>query len=75
MEKQAAVFNDFYNTPANLVNELANIRNEPENVGNEPVYYYSKSLKNSEPLHGCAFNGALLTCVHVRGAVILIGKV
>lgn len=58
-------------TPANPVNEPANIGNEPENVGNEPVYYYSKSLKNSEPLHGCAFNGALSTCVHVRGAIIL----
>lgn len=58
-------------TPAKPVNEPANIGNEPENVGNEPVYYYSKSLKNSEPLHGCAFNGALSTCVHVRGAIIL----
>lgn len=58
-------------TPAKPVNEPENIGNEPENVGNEPVYYYSKSLKNSEPLHGCAFNGALSTCVHVRGAIIL----
>mgnify|MGYP000706823867 FL=1 len=34
------------------------------------TYYYSKSIKNGEPLHGCAFNGAMSTCVHVRGAVI-----
>ncbi|MDY2959787.1 MAG: nitrogenase component 1 [Hornefia sp.] len=37
----------------------------------KPVYYFSKSLKNSEPLHGCAFNGALSTCAHLKGTVIL----
>ena len=33
--------------------------------------YYSKNVKYSEPLHGCAFNGALSSAVHLRGAVVL----
>lgn len=44
---------------------------ENDNPLEKPVYYFSKSLKNSEPLHGCAFNGALSTCAHLRGTVIL----
>lgn len=51
--------------------EEATCSEQIENPLEKPVYYFSKSLKNSEALHGCAFNGALSTCVHLKGAVIL----
>ena len=33
--------------------------------------YLSKNVRNSEPLHGCAFNGAVSTAVHLSDAVVL----
>lgn len=33
--------------------------------------YLSKNMVRSEPLHGCAFNGAVSMSVHIRDAVIL----
>ena len=37
----------------------------------DPDRYLSKSLIRSEPLHGCAFNGAMSASVHIQDAVIL----
>ena len=45
--------------------------NDDQSPMDKSVYYFSKSLKNSEPLHGCAFNGGLSTSVHLKGAVVL----
>lgn len=36
-----------------------------------PNRYLSKSVKNSDPLQGCAFNGAISTAVHLNDAIIL----
>lgn len=36
-----------------------------------PDRYLSKNLIRGEPLHGCAFNGALSTAVHLNDAVVL----
>lgn len=33
--------------------------------------YLSKNMVRDEPLHGCAFNGALTMSVHIRDAVVL----
>ncbi len=33
--------------------------------------YLSKNVRNSEPLHGCAFNGAVSTAAHLSDAVVL----
>jgi nitrogenase iron protein len=33
--------------------------------------YLSKNLIRGEPLHGCAFNGAVSTAVHLRDALVL----
>lgn len=33
--------------------------------------YLSKNVLRSEPLHGCAFNGALTMSIHLRDAVII----
>ncbi|MCL2367275.1 MAG: AAA family ATPase, partial [Oscillospiraceae bacterium] len=35
------------------------------------AHYYSKNVMRGEPLHGCAFNGAMGVCVHIKGAVSL----
>jgi len=35
------------------------------------THYYSKNIMHGEPLHGCAFNGAMGVCIHVKGAVSL----
>jgi len=35
------------------------------------THYYSKNVMRGEPLHGCAFNGAMGVCVHVKGSVSL----
>ena len=37
----------------------------------EQGLYLSKNLIKGEPLHGCAFNGALCTAVHLKDAVVL----
>ncbi|MDR3270253.1 MAG: AAA family ATPase [Peptococcaceae bacterium] len=37
----------------------------------DPNRYLSKNVVRSEPLHGCAFNGALSVSIHIRDAVIL----
>jgi nitrogenase subunit NifH/nitrogenase molybdenum-iron protein alpha/beta subunit len=37
----------------------------------DPNRYLSKNVLRSEPLHGCAFNGAIVTSVQIRDAVIL----
>ncbi len=37
----------------------------------DPNRYLSKNLIRREPLHGCAFNGAMSACVHVQDAVVL----
>jgi nitrogenase iron protein len=37
----------------------------------DPNRYLSKNVIRSEPLHGCAFNGAMSASVHIRDAVIL----
>ena len=36
-----------------------------------PNRYLSKSVKNSDPLQGCAFNGAVSTALHLNDAVVL----
>ncbi len=36
-----------------------------------PNRYLSKNMVHNEPLFGCAFNGAMSMCVHVRDAVVL----
>ena len=36
-----------------------------------PNRYLSKNIIRSEPLHGCAFNGAVTMSIHIRDAVIL----
>jgi nitrogenase iron protein len=36
-----------------------------------PNRYLSKNVLHSEPLHGCAFNGAMSLCAHIRDAVVL----
>lgn len=36
-----------------------------------PNRYLSKNMVRDEPLHGCAFNGAVTMSIHVRDAVIL----
>lgn len=36
-----------------------------------PNRYLSKTLVSGEPLHGCAFNGAISAALHVRDAVIV----
>ncbi|HWR40954.1 MAG TPA: nitrogenase component 1 [Patescibacteria group bacterium] len=37
----------------------------------DPNRYLSKSIIRNEPLHGCAFNGAVTMSIHIRDAVIL----
>jgi nitrogenase iron protein len=37
----------------------------------DPNRYLSKNLVRGEPLHGCAFNGAVSTAVHLQNAVVL----
>ena len=37
----------------------------------DPNRYLSKSLVRGEPLHGCAFNGALSIAIHLRDAVVV----
>ena len=37
----------------------------------DPNRYLSKNVIRSEPLHGCAFNGAMSVSVHIRDAIIL----
>jgi nitrogenase molybdenum-iron protein alpha/beta subunit len=37
----------------------------------DPNRYLSKDLVRGEPLHGCAFNGAVSTVVHLQDAVVL----
>jgi len=37
----------------------------------EPARYLSKNVIRSEPLHGCAFNGALTMSAQIKDAVIL----
>ena len=46
---------------------------EPSSVDleTEPERYLSLSVARNEPLHGCAFNGAITMAVHIRDAVIL----
>ncbi|MDR1604862.1 MAG: AAA family ATPase [Gracilibacteraceae bacterium] len=48
-------------------------RNPPAPVpeGNGPQLYFSKNLARREPLHGCAFNGAVSMAVHLRDAAII----
>ncbi len=36
-----------------------------------PNRYLSKNMVRSEPRHGCAFNGAMSSAVHIKDAVIL----
>ena len=36
-----------------------------------PNRYLSKTLVSGEPLHGCAFNGAIAAALHVRDAVVV----
>ncbi len=36
-----------------------------------PNRYLSKNVIHGEPLHGCAFNGAMSASVHIRDAVVL----
>ena len=36
-----------------------------------PNRYLSKTLVSGEPLHGCAFNGAISAALHVRDAVVV----
>ena len=36
-----------------------------------PARYLSKNIIHSEPLHGCAFNGAMSVSVHISDAVVL----
>ncbi|SHI14213.1 nitrogenase iron protein [Sporobacter termitidis DSM 10068] len=43
----------------------------PEIDLTDPNRYLSKNMIRSEPLHGCAFNGAVTMSVHIRDAVIL----
>ncbi len=37
----------------------------------DPNRYLSKTLVSGEPLHGCAFNGAIAAALNVRDAVVL----
>lgn len=37
----------------------------------DPNRYLSKNIIRNEPLHGCAFNGAVTMSIHIRDAVIL----
>jgi nitrogenase molybdenum-iron protein alpha/beta subunit len=37
----------------------------------DPNRYLSKNVIHSEPLHGCAFNGAMSVSAHIKDAVIL----
>ena len=37
----------------------------------DPNRHLSKSLVRGEPLHGCAFNGALSIAIHLRDAVVV----
>lgn len=37
-----------------------------------PNRYLSKSIICSEPLHGCAFNGATTMSIHIKDAVVLV---
>lgn len=43
----------------------------PEINLTDPNRYLSKNVIHSEPLHGCAFSGAMSTSVHIRDAVVL----
>jgi len=43
----------------------------PEIDLTDPNRYLSKNVIRSEPLHGCAFNGAMSASVHIRNAVVL----
>lgn len=36
-----------------------------------PNAYLSKSIISKEPLHGCAFNGAITMCVHIQDAMVI----
>ena len=42
---------------------------EPQMKEKEPRLFLSKGLLNREPLHGCAFSGALATTTQIRDAV------
>lgn len=44
---------------------------QPEIDLTDPNRYLSKNVIHSEPLQGCAFNGAISASVHIRDAVIL----
>lgn len=37
----------------------------------DPNRFLSKNLIKSEPLHGCAFNGAIMIGVHLKDAIVL----
>ena len=37
----------------------------------DPNRFLSKNMAHREPLHGCAFNGALMIGVHIRDAIVL----
>ncbi|MGI6217090.1 MAG: nitrogenase component 1 [Coriobacteriales bacterium] len=54
-----------YAASANLAESDA-----PVDLSN-PNRYLSKNVIRNEPLHGCAFNGALNTCIHVTDAIVL----
>jgi len=44
----------------------------PQNIAQaDKAHYYSKNVMRGEPLHGCAFNGAMGVCAHIKGAVSL----
>ncbi len=43
----------------------------PEEEDTPSALYLSKNLKRGEPLHGCAFSGALSVAVHLRDAAVL----
>jgi nitrogenase iron protein len=48
----------------------APISHEPAPLAN-PNRYLSKNVVRGEPLHGCAFNGALTMCAQIKDATVL----
>ncbi len=54
-------------------NEAAVLPQPPKTEGElaDPNRYLSKNLVRGEPLHGCAFNGAISVAAHLSDAVVL----
>lgn len=68
-ELEALIFGEPVVTIENTQKEE---KTEPEEKKDNPALgYLSKNVIRNEPLHGCAFNGALTMSIHLKDTVIL----